>query len=62
MCGTARRWRGGFDGRQFAGLHGNHPLDANAAHDIALRDQPGVATRSIDEEPNRRVVVPPRNV
>ena len=55
--------RGGFDGGQSAGLHGNHPLDANAAaHDIALRDKPGVATESIGEEPNRRVVVLPRNV
>jgi predicted RNA-binding protein Jag len=29
---------------------------------IALRDHPGVATQSIGEEPNRRVVVVPRNV
>jgi predicted RNA-binding protein Jag len=29
---------------------------------IALRDTPGVATQSIGEEPNRRVVILPRNV
>jgi len=29
---------------------------------IALRDNPGVATQSIGEEPNRRVVVLPREV
>jgi spoIIIJ-associated protein len=29
---------------------------------IALRDKPSVATQSIGEEPNRRVVVLPRNV
>jgi hypothetical protein len=39
------------------------PLDANAgAHDIALRDKPGVATQSIGEGPTRHVVVLPRNV
>ena len=55
--------RGGFDGGQSSGLHGNQPLDANAAaHDIALGDKPGLATQSTGEEPNRRVVVLPRNV
>ena len=29
---------------------------------IALRDKPGVATQSIGEEPNRSVVVLPRNI
>ena len=29
---------------------------------IALRDKPGVATQSIGEEPNRRVMVLPRNI
>ena len=29
---------------------------------IAIRDKPGVATQFIGEEPNRRVVVLPRNV
>lgn len=29
---------------------------------IVLRDKPGVATQSIGDEPNRRVVVLPRNV
>jgi spoIIIJ-associated protein len=29
---------------------------------IALRDHPSVATQSIGEEPNRRVVVVPRSV
>jgi hypothetical protein len=58
-----RQARSGFDGGQSAGLHGNDPLDANAAaHEISLRDKPGVATQSIGEEPNRRVVVLPRNV
>jgi spoIIIJ-associated protein len=28
---------------------------------LALRDHPGVSTQSIGEEPNRRVVVLPRN-
>jgi hypothetical protein len=48
---------------EWGNRHGNHPLDANAAaQDIALRDKPGVATQSIGDEPNRRVVVLPRNV
>ena len=38
-------------------------LDASAAtRDFVLRDTPGAATQSIGEEPNRRVVVPARNV
>jgi hypothetical protein len=52
-----------FNNRTAATTASASPLPHDSRPEaIALRDEPGLATQSIGEEPNRRVVVLPRNV